>query len=268
MPRLCALIVFYPSALPDPAATPPKAFRVQVHLAATQPFAPRYPSYTYPSTQPGFAQHESGCFDKTASSLAWSRCLDCVRKAFGIEVDLESVWEKHLALEFASKDATATLKTMVPHPYVNHLPTLTGGIGATQLLRFYRDFFTPCNPPSLTTKLLSRTIGSDRIVDEMLISFTHTCEIPWLLPGVPATGKKVEFVLVGVVCVRGGKLYHEHLHWDQATVLVQAGLLDAKLGAVGLGKGGVRRLPISGVEAARKCVDEGSVESNGMIPGW
>lgn len=75
-------------------------------------------------------------------------------------------------------------------------------------------------------------------------------------------------MLVGIVCVRGGKLFHEHLHWDQATVLVQVGLLDAKLGAVGLGKGGVGRLPVSGVEAARKCVDEGSVESNKMIPGW
>jgi hypothetical protein len=157
---------------------------------------------------------------------------------------------------------------MVPTPYVNHIPTLTGGIGAPQLLRFYRDFFIPCNPPSFSTTLLSRTIGSDRIVDEMLVSLAHTCEIPWLLPGIPATGKKIEFVLVSVVCVRGGKLYHEHLHWDQATVLVQVGLLDPVLGAVGLGKGGVRRLPVSGVEAARKCVDEGSVESNKMIPGW
>jgi hypothetical protein len=97
MPKLCALIAFYPSTLPDPAATPPKGLRVQVHLAANQPFAPKYPSYTYPSTTPGFAQHESGCFNKTASSLAWSRCLHCVRKGFGIEVDLETVWEKHLA---------------------------------------------------------------------------------------------------------------------------------------------------------------------------
>ena len=118
---------------------------------------------------------------------------------------------------------------MVSNPYVNHVPTLTGGIGAPELLRFYRDFFIPCNPPSMNTTLLSRTIGSDRIVDEMLITFTHTCEIPWMLPGVPPTGKKVEVVLVGVICIRGGKLYHEHLHWDQASVLVQIGLLDAKL---------------------------------------
>jgi hypothetical protein len=171
-------------------------------------------------------------------------------------------------VEFATKDAAATLKTMVPTPYVNHIPTLTGGLGAPQLLRFYRDFFIPSNPPSLTTTLLSRTIGANRLVDEMLIAFTHTCEIPWMLPGVPPTNKRVEVVLVRVVVIRGGKLECEHLYWDQASVLVQVGLLDARLGAVGLGKGGVRVLPIAGVEAARKVVDQGSVESNKMIPNW
>jgi hypothetical protein len=172
------------------------------------------------------------------------------------------------AVEFEAKDAAATLKTMVSNPYVNHIPTITGGIGAKDLLRFYRDFFIPSNPSSMTTKLLSRTIGSDRIVDEMLISFTHTCEIPWMLPGVPATNRKVEIVLVSVVCIRGGKLYHEHLYWDQASVLVQVGLLDPKLGAVGLGKNGVNALPIAGVETARKVLDESSVESNKMITDW
>ena len=89
-----------------------------------------------------------------------------------------------------------------------------------------------------------------------------------MLPGVPPTGKRVEIVLVGVICIRGGKLYHEHIHWDQASVLVQIGLLDPKLGAVGLGKNGVRKLPIAGVETARKVVDEESVKSNGLIPEW
>lgn len=173
-----------------------------------------------------------------------------------------------MALEFETKDADATLKTMVAQPYVNHVPTLTGGIGAIDLLRFYKDFFIPSNPPSMTNRLLSRTVGSDRVVDEMLISFTHSCEIPWMLPGVPPTNKHVEIVLVGVVCIRGGKLYHEHLHWDQASVLVQIGLLDARLGAVGLGKNGVNRLPIMGVETARKVVDEKAVESNELIEEW
>jgi hypothetical protein len=157
---------------------------------------------------------------------------------------------------------------MAPYPVVNHVPTLTGGIGVPHLLRFYRDFFIPCNPSSLTSTLLSRTIGANRIVDEMLISFTHTCEMPWMLPGVPATGKKVEIVLVGVVGIRGGKLERENIYWDQASVLVQVGLLDPKLGAVGLGKNGVGRLPVYGVETARKVVDDDSVASNALIEKW
>jgi hypothetical protein len=157
---------------------------------------------------------------------------------------------------------------MVANPYVNHIPTLTGGIGAPDLYRFYANFFIPANPPSLATKLISRTVGADRVVDEMIISFTHTQEIPWILPGVPPTNKYVEVALVSVVRIRGGKLCHEHLYWDQASVLVQIGLLDRKLGAVGLGKNGVRVLPIVGVEAARKVVDETSVPSNGLIPDW
>lgn len=86
---------------------------------------------------------------------------------------------------------------------------MTGGIGYKDLRRFYADFFIPSNPPDLKLKLLSRTEGADRVVDEMLCTFTHTEGIPWLLPGVPPTGKKVEVVVVGVICIRGGKLYHE-----------------------------------------------------------
>lgn len=78
-----------------------------------------------------------------------------------------------------TKDAAATMTTMVAEPYVNHIPTLTGGIGYKELLRFYRDFFIPNNPPSLRLKLISRTVGVDRVVDEMLISFKHTQVIDW-----------------------------------------------------------------------------------------
>jgi hypothetical protein len=150
------------------------------------------------------------------------------------------------------------------------MPTLTGGVGKGELHRFYDEFFIPSNPANMRTTLLSRTVGSDKIIDEMLISFTHTQEIPWLLPGVPATGKYIEVVLVSVVKIVGGKLESERLHWDQASVLVQAGLLDATLGAVGLGQGGVSRLPIVGAEAPRITMEGtgGSVALNELIPGW
>lgn len=270
LPKLCAMVAFYPDQLPDPNAVAPKELQLQVHLAGTQLFAPRYRSFTYPGTSPGFDTRDSGTFDSIASGLAWSRALAAVRKGFHLEADLEGIWENHLAYEFITKDAAATLSTMTTNPSVVHVPTLTGGVGQRDLLRFYREFFIPMNPPSISTTLLSRTVGSDKIVDEMLISMTHSCEVPWLLPGVPATNKRIEFVLVSLVTIRGGKLQSERLHWDQASVLVQAGLLDARLGAVGLGVGGVNRLPIVGVEGSKLVVEgvTSGLVCNGLIPHW
>jgi hypothetical protein len=159
------------------------------------------------------------------------------------------------------------MKTMVPQPYVNHIPTLTGGIGFKDLHRFYTNFFIPCNPPSLVMKLLSRTEGIDRIVDEFVISFTHSCEIPWLLPGVKPTEKYVEVAMVSVVRIRGEKLEHEHIYWDQASVLVQVGLLDPMLIPESM-KGKAKRLPVVGVESARKVMNEKGPESNHLIEEW
>jgi hypothetical protein len=171
-------------------------------------------------------------------------------------------------VEFGTRDAAKTMATMVPQPYVNHVPTLTGGIGRDDLYRFYADFFIPNNPPSMNLKLLSRTIGVDRVVDEMFVSFKHTCEIPWMLPGIPPTNKQVEVALVSVVCIRGGRLYHEHIYWDQACVLVQLGLLDPKYVSKEWKEKGVKRLPVVGRESARKVLDEGSEPSNELIEDW
>ena len=157
------------------------------------------------------------------------------------------------------------MQTMVAEPYVNHVPTVTGGIGYKDLRRFYADFFIPNNPPDTTVRLLSRTVGTDRVVDEMLFKLTHTVEIPWMLPGVKPSNKPVEVIIVSVVCIRGGKLYHEHIYWDQATVLVQIGLLDPMLVPNGTS---AKRLPVVDARGARKVVDEGSVISNELIVGW
>ena len=168
-------------------------------------------------------------------------------------------------VEFATKDVDATMQTMVAEPYVNHIPTITGGIGYKDLFRFYRDYFIPGNPPSTKMTPISRTVGTDRIVDEMHMSFTHTCEMPWILPDVKPTNKFVEVILVVVVCIRGTKLYNEHIYWDQASVLVQVGLLDPKLVPKGIN---APRLPVAGREAARKVLDEGAVKSNELIGSW
>jgi SnoaL-like domain len=274
MPKLCALAAYYPTRLPTSSTAFPPSLLVQIHIAFSQNFGTRYPSYTYPDTASGFAEHDSDQYDKVGSRLAWSRSLALMRKGFGIDVDLEAIWENHTTLEFAAKDAEATMQTMVAEPYVNHVPTMTGGIGYDDLKRFYAKFFIPGNPPDMKMKLLSRTVGTDRVVDELYTSFTHTQEVPWMLPGVPATGKSVDVIIVAVVCIRGGKLYHEHIHWDQASVLVQVGLLDPLLvpktfrttqeGA----EKEVDELPVVGAEGALKVVDEEDGESNLLIRGW
>jgi hypothetical protein len=276
MPKLVAVVAYYPPYMPNSTTNFPPTLSVLVHLAANQKFGTRLPSFRYQDTVDGFAEHDLDEYDRTAAGLAWSRTLGVLRRSFDLdgEVDLEAIWDNHTRLEFETKSADQTMKTMVSQPYVNHVPTMTGGIGAKDLRRFYHDYFIPGNPESLKIKLLSRTVGSDRIVDEMLCTFRHTCEVPWMLPGIPPTDKEVEVVLVSVVCIRGGKLYHEHIHWDQATVLVQVGLLDPKhipqsfkTAEKGREKE-VKQLPVVGREGARKVVDEREGESNLLIPDW
>lgn len=139
-------------------------------------------------------------------------------------------------------------------PSVTYTPTISGGIGKKSLRHFYEHYFIGKLPPSMRLRLLSRTTGSDRIVDELYVSYEHTQEVPWMLPGVPATNKRVEIILVSIVSLRGGRLYSEHVYWDQASVLVQVGLLDPKL--LPNGVQGVDRLPVVGREAARRILHE------------
>jgi carboxymethylenebutenolidase len=154
--------------------------------------------------------------------------------------DLSALWEEHTAHEFSTRDTEATLRTMVEDAYVNHVPILTGGRGKAELRRFYSTDFIPKMPPDTTLTPVSRTVGKDQLVDEMIFSFTHTIEMPWMLPGVAPTNQHVEVPLVAIVRFRDGKLAHEHIYWDQASVLKQIGLLtDASL-------------PVRGAETAAK----------------
>jgi carboxymethylenebutenolidase len=169
--------------------------------------------------------------------------------------DLAALWEAHCRYEFETRDVDATMASMVEAPYVNHIPTMTGGVGHDQLKRFYKYHFIGANPPDTELVLISRTIGSDSLVDEMLFRFTHTSEIDWMLPGVPPTGRKVEIPLVAIVRFEGDKLAHEHIYWDQASVLVQIGKLDPS------------DLPVAGAATARKVVDKAQ-PSNTLMPAW
>ena len=169
--------------------------------------------------------------------------------------DLVVLWEAHCRHEFETRDVDATMATMVERPYVNHVPTMTGGVGHDQLKRFYKYHFIGGNPPDTTLTPVSRTVGADQIVDEMIFSFTHTSEIDWMLPGIAPTGRKVEVPLVAIVKFVDGKVAHEHIYWDQASVLVQIGKLDPK------------GLPVAGAETARKVTDN-KLPSNALMRRW
>jgi carboxymethylenebutenolidase len=156
---------------------------------------------------------------------------------------LRKLWEEHVQYEFSSRNTDDTLATMVEDAYVNHIPVLTGGVGKNELREFYSKRFIPQMPPDTEMTPVSRTIGEDQLVDEMVFKFTHTIAMDWMLPGIPPTGKRVEVPLVAIVRFREGKLAHEHIYWDQASVLVQIGLLDPA------------KLPVAGVESARKVLD-------------
>ena len=116
--------------------------------------------------------------------------------------DLVKLWEEHTADEFTIRNAEATLDTMVDDAYVNHIPTMTGCHGKAALLRFYSTDFIPVMPPDTKLTPVSRTVGEDQLVDEIIFSFTHTQEMPWMLPGVPPTGRRVEVAMVAIVRFR------------------------------------------------------------------
>lgn len=157
--------------------------------------------------------------------------------------EMIAMFEAHVNAELAG-DLTTTMATMGPEPYLNHVPTLAGGVGRAGVEAFYRDhlvgkFF----PPDVKMTPVSRTVGGASIVEEIYISFTHTTVVDWLLPEVQPTGKPVELVVAVVVGFKDGKISHEHIYWDQASVLVQVGLLNPA------------GLPVGGAEVARKLLD-------------
>lgn len=152
---------------------------------------------------------------------------------------LGEVLDEHIKCEFEKHDVEATMKTMVKEPYVHHVPTLTGGIGYVGVYNFYNDEFINKMPDDTKFVRISRTIGKDQVVDELILSFTHDRELDFMLPRIPPTGKYIELPYVVITKFNRGKIEHEHIYWDQASLLVQVGLLDPQ------------RLPVSGIEQAR-----------------
>jgi len=209
------------------------------------------------------------------AGVAHTRTLGFLKKSLGGPFfDLDAIWEEHTLYEFGERDVNKTMSTMVAEPYVNHVPTMTGGIGRSALTSFYRDHFIFDNPDDTQLELISRTVGVDRVIDEFIFNFTHDKVIDWLIPGIPPTGKHVRVPFTSVVNIRGDRLYHEHIAWDQATILRQLGLMPEYLPfpydlpdgrKPAKGKRFEYRVPTAGVETALKLVDESSVESNEML---
>ena len=194
-------------------------------------------------------------FNPFAAQLARSRTIGLFRRTLGPRYDLSALWDNHGDQEFKYRDADATMATMTLDAYVNHIPTMTGGYGANELHRFYKNHFIPRLPKDTRLVPIARTVGPDRVVDEVLFCFTHDCEMDFMTPGIAPTGKYVEIPLVAVIEFRGDKLYNEHIYWDQASMLVQLGVLDSS------------RLPTAGIDTARKHKGE-PVASNQLMPTW
>jgi carboxymethylenebutenolidase len=225
---------------------PPEA-QAQIH-AALDP-NPLVTIYDYEGMDHAFGRPGGEHYDAAAAELANLRTLEFfVHNLAGAgmaaaQQTLSARWDDHVKYEFATRNTDDTLETMVADSYVNHVPVMTGGVGHAELREFYSQRFIPQMPPDTAMTPVSRTIGVDRIVDEMVFEFTHTSKMDWMLPGVEPTGKHVKVALVVIVHFREGKLAHEHIYWDQASVLAQLGLIDSS------------KLPVAGVESAHKVLD-------------
>jgi carboxymethylenebutenolidase len=158
--------------------------------------------------------------------------------------DLAATFDAHVQAEFQDLDLEATMATMTDDPYVHHVPTITGGKGNAGVRDFYGDHFIGQWPDDTQTRQVSRTVGENQVVDELRMTFTHDRPLDALLPGIAPTGRRISVAVVVVVGFQDGKVSHEHIYWDQATVLVQAGLLDES------------GLPVVGAEQAEALLDQ------------
>ncbi|KAI1206653.1 uncharacterized protein F4807DRAFT_437728 [Annulohypoxylon truncatum] len=229
----------------------------------------------YTRAGPFFAIPAHEDYHDASACVAHTRTLSFLKPLVGgPHFDLEKVWDEHTYWEFEARSVEETMATMVEEPYVNHIPTLTGGVGRQALTDFYRHHFIFSNPPDTELELVSRTVGIDRVVDEFLFKATHDRVIDWLAPGIPATGRPISIPFTSVVNIRGDRLYHEHISWDQATLLKQLGLLPDYLPFPYAIRGEEAatnntsfeyRLPVAGAESALKLSNQSSVDSNAML---
>ena len=147
--------------------------------------------------------------------------------------EMAALWDAHTAAEFAEHSADAAIATMTETPELLHVPVGTGAVGKEPLRKFYAEVFIPQLPPDMSLEVISRTIGTDRLIDEFVVRFTHTIQMDWFAPGIAATGLPLVVPHVGIIAFADGKIASEHIYWDHATVLRQLGVLGAEIPAKG-----------------------------------
>lgn len=157
-----------------------------VHVAgktsdASQPENKSAKLHLYPSAGPFFVCPGHADYHSSSASVSHTRTLTFLKPLLnGPYFELEAIWEEHCLYEFGERAVEKTMATMVQEPYVNHVPTITGGIGRDKLTSFYRHHFIFSNPDDTALELISRTVGIDRVIDEFIFSFTHDRTIDWL----------------------------------------------------------------------------------------
>ena len=254
-PELLAAIPC-PYVLQFGTAAAPVAAAVAGRLAAALVRKDGSRVYQWPEAGPGFAIPGRESFHKLADSLAHTRTLELVRRVLGPYYDFVALFAAHAYHEFTTRDVDAAMATMIDEPYVNHVPTLAGGVGHDMLKRFYKYHFVDQNAGGRDRTRVSYTLGADRLVVESYTKFRHDSVIDRYFPGIEPTGKVVEIATVIIVKFRGDKVCHEHLYWDQGSALKQIGVLDAQ------------GLPLAGAEAARKVLDETQPSNIFMQEAW
>lgn len=212
--------------------------------------------YTWPDAAPGFALPGTPAFDGRVDSLAHSRTLELIRRVVGPYYDYVALFAEHIRHEFETRDVDATMATMIDAPYVNHVPTLAGGVGHDMLKRFYKYHFVDQNSHDRNSITVSHTLGPDRVVLELVVRYKHDQVLDRYFPDIDPTDEYVELATVLIVKFRGDKVCHEHIYWDQGSALKQIGVLDAG------------DLPIAGAEAARKVLDEHRPSNIFMQGAW
>ncbi len=169
------------------------------------------------------------------------------------------LWDRHLRCAFVSRNLPAVMDTLIEHPVCLNVPSVTGGVGYQAVQDHYRDQVLLQLPPDTALRRLTRTVGGERLVDELLLCFTHSLAMDWLLPGLAPTGRRVELPLVASVRFADGLIAAVHLYWDQASALVQLGLLAPA------------ELPVARAESVSALLDRTGLPTTALLarrPAW